>query len=480
MTQDFNEIPPNQSGSTYRSLDNARVSTLLSNSKGSDPPTYAVSGTVWLDDAADPIHIVRIYDGNDWIEQGRFNSTTNQWIPANVQTINGSTNYVETTGSSNAYEATLSPAPAFLSVGFPLRMNPNHTNIGNATLNLNGLGAVSIRKNGSEQLQAGDLIANQICTLVYDGTNFQFIPSLNIKRFAGDPNGNVAAGFIGQLCYNTTAERMMVATTAGNAATAVWSSDPLVPPIPLNLPVGYRSGFKLSNNTTDANNDMDIAAGKCRSDDDTTDIILPSAITKQLDAAWAAGNNQGCLDTGSKANNTWYYRWVISKDNGLDPDILFSTSRSSPTMPPGYTKKRLLNGAVRTDGSANNRGIVQVGNLFLFKTQIEDILLAGIPTSGTLGVVTCPPDTMAMINLTARSISTRGSVIVSSPYADDQAPGADDTTGSGIKTLAWRANAVYVSTEFEVLVNTSSQVRYRREGADVNLSFVTKGWMELE
>ena len=59
------------------------------------------------------------------------------------------------------------------------------------------------------------------------------------------------------------------------------------------LPRNYLAGLILSNATGDAVNDITVTAGSCRSDDDTGDIIIGTAITKQVDAAWAAGTNAG-------------------------------------------------------------------------------------------------------------------------------------------------------------------------------------------
>ena len=57
---------------------------------------------------------------------------------------------------------------------------------------------------------------------------------------------------------------------------------------------------EIANNATDASNDIDIAAGACLADEGVP-ITLAAAISKRLDAAWAAGTGEGGLDTGSKA-----------------------------------------------------------------------------------------------------------------------------------------------------------------------------------
>ena len=63
----------------------------------------------------------------------------------------------------------------------------------------------------------------------------------------------------------------------------------------------------------------------------------------------AAGANG--LDTGTEANSTWYYLWLIS--NGLfNVRGLLSLSATAPTLPAGYPYKLRI-GAVRNDSSGN-------------------------------------------------------------------------------------------------------------------------------
>jgi hypothetical protein len=64
---------------------------------------------------------------------------------------------------------------------------------------------------------------------------------------------------------------------------------------------GYITGLTLSNNGTDATNDIDIAAGAAVDSTNVEWLDLTSALTKRLDAAWAVGSGNGGLDTGSVA-----------------------------------------------------------------------------------------------------------------------------------------------------------------------------------
>lgn len=48
------------------------------------------------------------------------------------------------------------------------------TNTGPVTINISGLGAKNLVKNGSTALAAGDIATGMFCQIVYDGTNFQY------------------------------------------------------------------------------------------------------------------------------------------------------------------------------------------------------------------------------------------------------------------------------------------------------------------
>src|SRR5581483_1592479 len=92
----------------------------------------------------------------------------------------------------------------------------------------------------------------------------------------------------------------------------------------LPLPRAYLAGLTLANNVGDANNDIDVAVGVARSDDDAANIKLAAPMTKQLDALWVAGTNQGGLDAGGKNPNTWYHVFVIYDPVNRVTDVLFS------------------------------------------------------------------------------------------------------------------------------------------------------------
>jgi len=76
-------------------------------------------------------------------------------------------------GTANAYAVNLSPAPLAYTTGMLVSFIASSANTGASTINVNGLGVKAIKKQSNFDLIANDIKANQIVTVVYDGTNFQ-------------------------------------------------------------------------------------------------------------------------------------------------------------------------------------------------------------------------------------------------------------------------------------------------------------------
>lgn len=119
------------------------------------------------------------------------------------------------------------------------------------------------------------------------------------------------------------------------------------------LPRSYLAGLGMANNGTDAINDIDIAAGECRSRDSTENLRLASALTKQLDVAWAVGSAAGGRDVGAIADGTWHLHLIKRPDTGV-VDVLESLSaegQATVTMTIAspcvvtYTGHGMVNGA---------------------------------------------------------------------------------------------------------------------------------------
>lgn len=85
--------------------------------------------------------------------------------------------YATDAGGDDTYAITVSPVPTTYADGDEYTFKPATANTGACTLNVNSLGAKSIKKfdsvSGSKvELLTADIVANQPCRVKYDGTDF--------------------------------------------------------------------------------------------------------------------------------------------------------------------------------------------------------------------------------------------------------------------------------------------------------------------
>ena len=102
-------------------------------------------------------------------------------------------NFCQDAGSTNAYACNLSPAISAYVTGTTYTFKANTANGGGGTINLNSLGAKTLVKlsggsgggNITSTLDAGDIIAGQWVSCIYDGTNCQITSRLGQLGSAG-------------------------------------------------------------------------------------------------------------------------------------------------------------------------------------------------------------------------------------------------------------------------------------------------------
>lgn len=89
---------------------------------------------------------------------------------------------------TDAYAITLTGYTAY-TVGDVFKFKAGTANTGACSLKVNGLSVIAIKKNVSDDLATGDILANQIVTVIYDGTNMQLqsFPTLTTLLSAYQP-----------------------------------------------------------------------------------------------------------------------------------------------------------------------------------------------------------------------------------------------------------------------------------------------------
>lgn len=148
----------------------------------------------------------------------------------------------------------------------------------------------------------------------------------------------------------------------------------------------------LSHNTSDPDHDMDFGSGNFIFSDGSGQAIV-SALTKQLDATFAIGDNAGGLaESLTIANDTFYHCFNLSSEDGETTDSGYDTSAGAVNLladtnvvAAGLTKFE-QKGNVITDGSANIRS-----GILGLKTPTGQIITHEISSHAT-GTTQIPTD----------------------------------------------------------------------------------------
>lgn len=90
--------------------------------------------------------------------------------------------YAADSVGTDSYAITITPAITAYATGQVFIFKAGTANTGACTLNVSGLGAKTLKKNKDQDLVTGEILADQIVAVCYDGTNMQVI-----SRLAGSP-----------------------------------------------------------------------------------------------------------------------------------------------------------------------------------------------------------------------------------------------------------------------------------------------------
>lgn len=330
-----------------------------------------------------------------------------------------------TTGSSNAYVVTTGLSTGSLATFETILIVPNFTNTGAATLNVDAIGSKNIFRNGLP-LRGGEIVSGRPVLLAYDGTQFQIV--------------------------SATRE-------ADNS--------------------GYLYGLWMQNNVSDATNDIDIAAGICADSTGARFLERTASITKRLDAAWAVGDAQGGLDTGSIANTT-YHVWLIMRSDTGVVDALFSTSASNPTMPSNYDYKRRIGSILREGGAIV--AFMQDGDLFMRKTAAADVSATNPGTSAVTRTLSVPTGirvrALMQVRINTTTTNTNFAALITDLSRNDVTASMTNAQCT-IRSLT-TAGTYEGKGGAQEMTDTSAQVRSRMLASDAStlIAISTDGWID--
>ena len=153
------------------------------------------------------------------------------------------------------------------------------------------------------------------------------------------------------------------------------------------MPTGIvMQGFIGGDASLDTDSDHDIAFAPFLCKNSTNEVVIysTSTITKQVDAAWAAGDDAGGMLTGTVAANTCYL-WVAMGDGSTGVDIGFLALASigdiaTHVTAAGFSYYKIF-GFRHTDASANWTAFQNTGPFCLSTVASENVISNGITTS---------------------------------------------------------------------------------------------------
>ena len=234
------------------------------------------------------------------------------------------------------------------------------------------------------------------------------------------------------------------------------------------LPIGSPEGLTLSRNSTLPDTQLDIAAGRAivAAGSDRYVAINGSAMTKRLDAACATGSGSGGLFSGTVAANTTYHVFILRRSSDGAIDFGFDTSASAANAPSGWSARMI--GSIRTEANAFIRAFFQVGDRFEWASPPSDL------SGATASTVTT--------NLQALTVPTgiRVRVLGIFDVANGSSTGGlfgGAPDGTATQRAFVGATNVQIRTPFEIVTNTSGQIRLYSPVSNMSLSVITQGFM---
>jgi hypothetical protein len=381
---------------------------------------------------------------------------------------------VSLTGAAGTANAQTAGAPSsYTAFGtndiFPY--TPSVTNAGptNLTITPSGGGALAAKNvfASGAACHGGELIAGVQTFLLYDGVN------LNI---------------IGDFFRSKVQENQPVRTTDWihvYSEAALRYRRLLMNDFP--LPRSYLAGYGMANGG-DAVNDIDVAAGSCRSLANTDNILLAATMTKQLDVAWAVGTNQGGRATGVAIANGTYHVFVIKRPDTGVIDVAYDSSATGANIATNtnaaYTEKRRIGSILREGGSIV--AFTQLGEEFLRKTSVLDVSAANPGTGAVARTLSVPTgiQVWALANwaYVQAWAGTQPTVYISELDKNDEAPlstAAPLGQGMDLMTVATGTNTSAFGT-IKTRTSTAAQVRSRLSVSDANVTLyaATLGWID--
>ncbi|WP_349970927.1 phage tail protein [Pseudomonas caspiana] len=261
------------------------------------------------------------------------------------------------------------------------------------------------------------------------------------------------------------------------------------------MPRYYLTGFGLSMNATSPQTTIDLAPGCARAGG--SPVVLTETISGVLQdaGAWSAGSGGNKLDTGVRAEASWYHVFVIRRLADGAADMLLSKSLTAAVVPNGYELIRRI-ASIGTAGSgvpAPARSItpfINVGRHFWWVTPVKEAagsLVANTDTNAITLTMTVPPGVRVIAKFQAAFTGNASSFYARSTDAAQIPIKLLVATNSAASLAAWGAglgmntsDIDFGSIPFDILTDTGRAIALQYSQGNAGFYSVTSlGYTEL-
>jgi hypothetical protein len=222
-------------------------------------------------------------------------------IQASIQS--GEAVYVNSTTGSDTYTANLTPALTAYATGMMVRVKFDTVNTGACSLNLNSLGAKSIKLIGGSDPLDGDIATAGTYNLVYDGTNFV------LQSVAVRATDAIASAGTSTITYVTPKQATLVTTGFTNISTTSGNS---------SVFTATKTGYV--NMELEATHRDDQIGGVTSKIEFSTDWSNYSTVKSVVNNSTGGG--------GTTTTNRWYWVWFVNIGMKIRANVTVTSSGS--------------------------------------------------------------------------------------------------------------------------------------------------------
>lgn len=426
--------------------------------------------------------VVTVAQGQTTITSGNISTYAN--APFITETLtqklgiadlqSGTAIYAVDTGSANAYVASLSPAITSLTAGMRVFIKIAHANTGTSTLNLNSIGATTIKYTSGNNIAANDLLAGMIAIFAYDGTYWQLLNPASeaaggilpiseggtgVSSVTTSPTASAWAGW--DVNKNFSANNLInsyttTATAAGTTTLTVSSTaiqyftgsttQTVVLPVTSTLVLGQQ--FIIANRSSGVVTVQSSGLNTIKAMEANSQLVVTCILTSGTTAAswdYSYSISQGALPvadggTGSTSVVTaptatawaaWDANKNLSANNHIQAYTTTATAAGTTTLTVGSTALQYFTGSTTQTVVMPVTSTLVLGQQFIISNRSSGVVTVQSSGANTIKAME------ANSQLILTCILTSGTTAASWDYSYTIAQGALPVADGGTAATAW-------------------------------------------